>query len=188
LGRDLTILQAMSAEMEDYLKSEVLFWQMMQGGMPKLTLGGYLLRQHRLLALSDLLDEAQQALLEQAVIQFNQALVERIVRLEQKAHRELEARIRQWGEYLKDIEWEQRGSIGGYGSAVETRAMIAALIDKLQVAPYELDSRILKQVTLLDANLRRFWHSGAFVWPESWQPAYPKKTYWWLYGSPKRSG
>jgi hypothetical protein len=186
LGRDLTILQAMSGEMDDYLKSEVLFWQMMKGGMPKLTLGGYLTRQHRLLALKHLLDESERVRLETAVVQFNLALVEKIVRLEQKAHRELAARIRQWGEYLKDIEWEKGGSIGGYGSAVETRAMIAALIDQLQMAPYQLDSRFLAQVSLLDTNLRRSWRRGAFVWPESWQPAYPSKPFWWLYGSPRR--
>ena len=55
LTRDLSILVAMAAEMETYLNSDVLFWHMSTSHMPALTLGGYLMRQHRLLALRDLL-------------------------------------------------------------------------------------------------------------------------------------
>lgn len=186
LAQDLIIVEAMASEMVDYLKSEVLFWQMMQGGLPKLTLGGYLMRQHRLLALSSLLDAAQQARLEAAVRQFNLALVEKIVRLEQKAHRELEARIRQWSEFLNDLQKERGVGPASYPSAVETRAMMAAIIDKLQIAPYQLESRVLSQIALLDANLSRHWHKGEFVWPEAWQPAYPAHQYWWLYGRPRQ--
>jgi hypothetical protein len=176
----------MSAEMTDYLKSDVLFWQMMRGGMPKLTLGGYLMRQHRLLALPQLLNGAQQEKLDAAVRQFDQALVEKIVRLEQKAHRELEARIRQWGAFLNDLQKDRGVGPASYPSAVETRAMIAAIVDKLQVAPYRLDAQGLHQVALLDANLKRFWLKGAFIWPEEWQPAYPVPDYWWLYGLPRQ--
>jgi hypothetical protein len=187
LSRDLAVLEAMAGEMEEYLNSEVLFWQIMKGGVPKLTLGGYLMREHRLLALFDLLDEPEQARLNQAVNRFNQALVEKIVRLEEKIHRELEARIRQWSEYLKDLEWERTAAVASYRSAVEIRAMIAALVDKLQIAPYHIDPRFPRQIKLLDSNLRRKWRSGGFLWHHSWQPAYPPADYWWLYGRPNRS-
>lgn len=184
LNRDLTILEAMSTEMEAYLKSDVLFWQMMKGGLPKLTLGGYLMREHRLLALRHLLDMVDQARLDTAVVHFNEALVEKVVRFEQKAHRELAARVRQWGEYLKDLEWERSASVANYRSAVDTRAMIAALMEKLQTAPYRLEARFQNQARLLDANLRRNWRRGEFVWPETWSPAYPEDNFWWLYGPP----
>ncbi len=183
LGRDVTVLAAMANEMDDYLRSDVLFWQMEKGGLPKLTLGGYLMRQHRLLALPALLSDEEQTIVNTAVTQFNQALVEKIVRLEQKAHQELEARIRQWNEYLKDFRWEQQAALASYGSAVETRVMLTSLMDKLQIPPYELDARIVRQVTSLDSNLRSRWRSGPFIWPESWQPAYPKTDYWYLYGA-----
>lgn len=185
LRRDLTILEAMASEMDDYLKSDVLFWQMMKGTLPKLTLGGYLMRQHRLLALRDLLDETEQTRLDTAVVRFNDALVEKVVRLEQKAERELGARVRQWGEYLKDLEWERNASVANYRSAVDTRAMIAALIGKMQTAPYRLNARFLNQTKMLDASLRRIWRRGEFVWPESWRPAYPEDEFWWLYGTPR---
>ncbi|HEX6387568.1 MAG TPA: hypothetical protein VF177_23110 [Anaerolineae bacterium] len=185
LSQDLAILEAMAAEMEDYLKSEVLFWRMMKGNMPMLTLGGYLMREHRLLELRHLLDEEEQARLDAAVKQFNQALVERVVRFEQKAHQELEARIRQWGEYLRDLHGDAKAAAVNYETAVENRAMITAVIDKLQMAPYRLEPRVLEQVDLLDRNLRRRWQPGDFIWPEEWLPAYPQTEYWWLYGRPK---
>lgn len=185
LAQDVTILAEMAGEMADYLRSDVLFWPMMKGGLPKLTLGGYLMRQHRLLALPELLSAEEQQVVDTAVTQFNQALVEKIVRFEQKAHQELEARIRQWREYLKDFRWERGAAIAGYTSAVETRVMIAALTDKLQMPPYQLDRRITEQVSLLDNNLRSRWHSGPFLWPEAWQPAYPRTEYWYLYGAVK---
>ena len=185
LAQDLAILEAMASEMEDYLKSDVLFWRMMKGSMPMLTLGGYLLREHRLLALQRLLDESEQARLDAAVTQFNQALVERIVRFEQKGHQELEARLRQWSEYLRDLEGSSKAAAVNYETAAETRTMIAALIDRLQMAPYRLESRIEEQVDLLDRKLRRRWQPGDFIWPDEWQPAYPEMEYWWLYGHPK---
>lgn len=184
LERDLVVLHEMAGEMDDYLTSDVLFWLMMKGGMPKLTLGGYLMRQHRLLALRDLLDKEMQGTLEAAVSRYSQALVEKVVRLEQKAHMELEARIRQWGEYLKDLSWDRSAAVASYGTAVETRATIQALVGKMREAPYQLDPAILPKIALLDGNLRQHWQPGPFVWPAEWLPAYPIDEFWWLYGGP----
>ena len=185
LAHDVHILSAMAEEMEAYLGSDVLFWHMAQGGMPVLTLGGYLMRQHRLLALYDSLNGEQQAEVDAAVAQFNKALEERTVLSEQKAHRELDARLRQWEEYLKDVERGQASAKSNYSTAVEARAMIAALTDFLQLAPYQLDKRVVQRTALLDGRLRPRWVSGDFVWPEDWQKAYPRSEYWWLYGHPR---
>jgi hypothetical protein len=182
LQRDLVVLEAMVAEMPAYLRSDVLFWPMGSGSMPRLTLGGYLMRQHRLQTLADLLSEAEQERLNTAVRTFDDATQETIVRLEEKAHTELEARIRQWGESLREMK---NMSVAYYRTAVETRAMIAALVNKLQSKPYELQSRFVSQVNLLDGNLRNNWQSGDFIWPPEWEPAYPRLNYWWLYGQPR---
>lgn len=185
LAQDVHVLSAMAEEMEAYLNSDVLFWHMSEAGMPVLTLGGYLMRQHRLLALYDSLSEEQQAEVDAAVAQFNQTLEERTVRFEQKAHRELDARLRQWEEYLKDLERGQAGNKSNYGTAVEARAMIAALTDYLQLAPYQLEDRVSQRTALLDGRLRSRWEAGDFIWPEAWQEAYPRAEYWWLYGAPR---
>ncbi len=183
LEQDVTILAAMAGQMEDYLKSDVLFWKMGQARMPMLTLGGYLMRQYRLLTLSDLLSEAKQGDLETAVIQFNAALVEKVVRFETKAHNELDARIRQFEAYLRDLRNKQATGVN-YRTAVEPRAMIAAIIEKLTMAPFQLDRKIPSRVDTLDRNLRQRWIPDEFIWPEAWKPAYPQDEFWWLYGEP----
>ncbi len=182
LTRDLVILEQMAEEMPSYLMSDTLFWPMMKGDMPRLTLGGYLMRQYRLLALADLLDEGERTRLETAVAQFEEAIDEHVVRVEQKAHQELHTRLRQWGEHLKDFQNSKSISAANYSADVEVRAIIAALVNWLQTAPYQLDPKISPQIRRLDTNLRRHWRSGAFVWPDEWMPAYPQDGYWWLYG------
>jgi hypothetical protein len=183
LRRDLIILSAMAEGMDGYLRGEALFGKMAEGGMPMLTVGGYLLREHRLYALRDRLLPDEQIRLEEAMITFNRALVERVVRFEERAHQELAARIRQMEEYLRDLEAKQ-GAAMNYATAVEPRAMLSALSDKLTMPPYHLNPRVTQQIELLDKNLRRRWQPGDFVWPDGWQPAYPPELYWWLYGRP----
>ena len=183
LQHDLRILEAMAAEMPDYLRSEVLFWPMVPSGLPKLTLGGYLMRQHRLLALQDLLNEEEKGQLDTAVLTFNITTHEKIVRVEERSHTELEARIRQWAEALK--EFKGVSSLSYYRTAVDTRLMIALLVNKLQTSPFQLNPRLPPQVQLLDRNLSNKWQSGDFIWSPEWQPAYPRTDYWWLYGRPR---
>lgn len=185
LARDVATLEIMAAQMAEYLDSEVLFWPMSRSGMPMLTLGGYLMREYRLLALAGLLSPEQQTQVEMAVTRFNQALAERIVRFEKKARNELQARLRQWEEYLKEVERGTADKSSNYATAVETRAMIAALLDRLSLPPYQTDERAGQHLALLDTRLRNNWQPGDFIWPESWAEAYPPTDYWWLYGSPR---
>ena len=187
LKQDLYILEAMASEMDEYLRSQVLFWPLSQANLPRLTIGGYLMRQHRLLTLGHLLNNKEIARRDAAVVQFNQALDEKVVRFEERAHQELHARFRQWGEYLKELHDSNLAVADFYPSHVQTRAMISGLIAKLRLPPYEFDERIKSQLATYDQVLRNYWHPGEFVWPEWWKPAYPKSEYWWLYGSPRDS-
>jgi hypothetical protein len=103
------------------------------------------------------------------------------VRFEVKANHELEARIRQFEAFLRDLHKGQ-GAGMNYETAVEPRVMIAAIIDKLSITPYQLDRQIPSRVETMDRSLRQQWASGDFIWPKTWQPAYPQDDYWWLYG------
>jgi hypothetical protein len=183
LARDLVVLEAMAAEMDEYLRRDVLFWPLRGSDLPRLTLGGYLMRQHRLLQLRDLLSMAEQERLHAAIKRYHEGQEEKIVRLEKKAHEELEARIRQWREYLNEVKGGS--SAAYYPSAVDTRAMIRALVNQLRISPYQLNEEVPSQIALLDRELSRIWESGDFVWPFDWQPAYPREEYWWLYGRPR---
>lgn len=185
LAQDVAILTAMAGEMAEYLDSDILYWPAPRGGMPTLTLGGYLLREHRLLSLTGLLSAERQAQVAAAVTRFNQALVDRVVRIEKKAHHELEARLRQWEEYLKDMDRGAFDRSTNYDTAVETRAIIQALLDRLSLPPYRLEARPAQNLSTLDTRLQNRWRPGEFVWPAAWATAYPQAEYWWLYGSPR---
>jgi hypothetical protein len=185
IKQDLHILEAMASEMDEYLRSQVLFWPLSQANLPRLTVGGYLMRQHRLLTLGHLLNNEEIARRDAAVVGFNQALDEKVVRFEERAHQELHARLRQWGEYLKELHDRNLAVADFYHAHVQTRAMISALIKKLQLPPYEFDKRIEAQLETYDGVLNNYWQPGEFVWPGGWQPAYPKSEYWWLYGRPR---
>lgn len=185
LAHDVAVLAAMAGQMAEYLDSEILFWPLGRGNMPMLTLGGYLLRENRLLALPELLTPEQRTQVDAAVFQFNQFLADRIVRFEAKAHHELEARLRQWEEFLKEIEHDTLQRSSNYSTIVETRAMIHALLDRLSMPPYRAEGRPTQHLALLDTRLQGRWQPGEFVWPAEWQPAYPRAEYWWLYGSPR---
>ena len=185
LGQDVAVLSAMAEQMPQYLDSDILFWPAPRGGMPALTLGGYLLREHRLHALAGLLTAEQQMEVSGALTRFNQALADRVVRFEKKAHHELEARLRQWEEYLKDMDRGTFDRSSNYATAVETRAIIQALLNRLGMPPYRAEDRPEQHLAALDTRLRGRWQPGDFVWPAAWEPAYPREVYGWLYGSPR---
>lgn len=185
LSKDVDALVAMASHMTEYLNSDILFWSLPRTDMPMLTLGGYLMREHRLLALAGLLSPEQRARVDAAVVQFNQALADRVVRFETKAHNELEARLRQWEESLKDMDRETFDRSSNYSTTVETRAMIQALLDRLSMPPYRAEARPQQHLATLDTRLRNRWQPGEFVWPQEWATAYPPSEYWWLYGLPR---
>jgi hypothetical protein len=186
LHHDLEAIEAMAEKMDSYLGSDSLFWSM-GPGLPALTLGGFLMRQYRLDALSAELSEADQARFLKAAQQVNGILAERVVAFEKKAHQEIDARIRQWQEYLRDRDWEDsprqlREQQRRYATAVEARAMLHALTETLQTPPYQLDEQVPQRIEALDKRLRNEWQDGEFVWTEGMEPAYPRDRFWWLYG------
>lgn len=181
---DIAIVVAMSEELEDYLRHDVLFWPMSVSTMPRLTLGGLFMRLHRLSALRDQLTPEKRTLFDQAQVRVNDVLANQTVATEQRAHQEIEARLRQWQTSMRD--WLQNAPTPAfYATSVEVRVILSALFDKLSTPPYRLDSELIQRLQGLDQALRGRWQSGEFIWPSAWQPAYPHQRYWWLYGLPK---
>ena len=82
LLHDLLILEEMAGNMKPYLISNATNWTIPRANMPKLTIGGYLMRQQRLLVLEDCLNSEDKARLWAAIQKFDEALVERVVRFE----------------------------------------------------------------------------------------------------------
>lgn len=185
LRHDLGILTEMANQMQDYLISDATDWTIPRVNMPKLTIGGYLMRQQRLCALREQLNPDDQQRLDTAVATFNDALSNRIVRFEQRSHFELRTRLSEWVGYLRDLTHHTAAQRNHFIGIVDTRVVIQALMDKLQQRPYELDATIQAEVAGLDKNLKARWTVGEFVWDNVWIDAYPRTDYWYLWGCPK---
>lgn len=183
--RDLKIFEIMVSEMDDYLMSEATHWTMEKGDMPKLTIGGCLMRACRLPVVRLQLDGAAQKRLDVAVQYFEKALSGHVVRFEKRMHQELHARLSDWSAYLRAMASRMMADVDYYASVIDTRAVITAMIDELQKPAYQFDAHISEEVTTLDENLKGRWQVGTFVWPSVWQPAYPPEKFWWLYGRPQ---
>jgi hypothetical protein len=186
IEQDLRVLEAMSVEMGNYLESDALFYPLMHSDLPQLTLGGYLMREHRLVGLSHKMEELYRERLAAAMDRFREAVVGHVVRVEQRATDEIEARQRQWREALRDMSEESYTYEAYYATAVEIRAMLEALMDYLQQPPYQLAPKLLDELNRLDQRLREQWQEGPFVWHDVWQAVYPPERYWWLYGRPRK--
>jgi hypothetical protein len=188
LKRDLAILEAMVDGMPEYLMSDAAVWAMRRGDMPPLTIGGCLMRLRRLSRLQNQLLGEERVALAEARDAFDEALREKVVRFEQRAYGELNARLREWTTYLRDLAHSSKiaGDRGRYAATVDTRILIDELTDKLGEHPYRLDGRVARDIAALDRRLRPMWQPGDFVLDAVWQPAYPADRYWWLYGRPKR--
>lgn len=183
LVQDLKIVGQMVDKLEAYLNSNEIFWQNIDDDLVPPTMGGYWLREHRLLALQDtLLDGTQQSKLESTVAQFNQIYSRNKLQAEAKAQQELTARVRQWDNDLDDLLHDDFPSIAYYSVDVEVRAIIVVLFDKLQQNSVQISAAVTSQLEWLDKQLEKRWQSGEFIWPAEWVPAYPQDIYWWLYG------
>lgn len=184
IEENLQICEAMAVSMSAYLDSEAVYYPLATPTYPKLTLGNYLMRQQRLLALSKQLDEIVKGRLEAAVFKFNQAVNNRVVRVEQKGAEEAGIRLRQWRQAVSELKETPASVLTYYSTTVTNRVMLTALHKHLQQEPYQFEETIVAEITAVDQQLREIWEPGAFIWPEIWQEAYPQNSYWWLYGRP----
>lgn len=187
LKNDLAILAAMVRGMPGYLASDVTWWDMGQIDMPLLTVGGYLMRRRRLGALEELLGSAEREALAAANATYDQIVSSQIVRLEDRASSELGSRMREWTVYLRDLAVSKRlaADTERYNYLADTRVVIGELVDKLSESPFRLAEHIPTDVAALDYRLKFRWTLGPFIWSPVWASAYPRDTYWWLYGHPR---
>lgn len=184
LKQDLTILEAMIENMADYLSVDSLFYPLPNPSYPRLTMGGYWMREERLSALSFLLDAAQQSRLQEIQAKFSEISVNNPHQIRQKAGEELQARLRQWRGYLKGFEQDKDESEAYYSNDVQVRLVLDILLSKFGGTSDELAPTVAEEVATLDVRLNNIWQAGSFVWPSDWRSAYPEDDYWWLYGLP----
>jgi hypothetical protein len=113
LDRDVHVLCAMAAHLTPYLYENELYGYL-SGDLPKLTLGGLLLRLYRLNRLSHLLDSDQQARVEEARRSFDTERARWAAHYEIKLGHELGARVTALDSFLQECHEDFQACAAGY--------------------------------------------------------------------------
>ena len=181
---ELAVLEKMAEELQAYLLSDVLFWQMQAGSnFPKLSLGRLLLARERLRAFEHQLSPAQRTELQKADRQIENVLGQWQVAAEKHAGHELRSRANLWQRF-----WEECGEAPGhcadnYAQEVSQRAIAGLLLREF---PRIAETPEARGLLALDSTVRPRLGANGFVWDESLKPAFPESDFWFLYGKPAR--
>jgi hypothetical protein len=181
LDRDVRAVEAMAENLTPYIYEEELFGRL-DASLPRLTLGGLLMRFHRLEALRDQLTPEQQAVVRKAQQKFEEVRREWPVHYEGKLQHELRSRLVALGQYLQEAEEHPRLGLENFASSMEKRVMVEALKDAAEeqgVWTDELKGTLLST----DNRISRLIERGSFIWDSRVEAAYPPDKFWFLYAS-----
>jgi hypothetical protein len=182
LDRDVHTVEAMAARLTPYIYENELYG-LMPGDLPRLTVGGLLMRLHRLTAISGLLSAPQQAILSAASQQLDQVRKDWAVAYEGKIAQELRARLRALDQFANECGENPRGCIDNYPSGIEKRVIVEALKDAA-TASNTLTPDLRVAITNIDEKMRRHVKPGStFLWDKRLEPAYPRDKYPFLYAN-----
>jgi hypothetical protein len=185
---EMAVLEAMAAEMEPYLKSDILYWQLSPAQRispppPMLTIGGALLRARRLEALTEGMGPALRERLAAARLTLEAALTAWKAHAAQKMGLELEARLNSWRRYASECQARNQLCVTSFPSEAEKRTILALLLDRAE-EPVEV-GEFRQQLQGPDARFREYFEPGEFIWDERLESAFPAEGFWWLYGRPE---
>jgi hypothetical protein len=178
---ELIIVQHMLRDLEEYLKSDVLYWHVAEPNplgshMPQLTIGALLEALLRAAAAHNEFTPGQRQELEAARAQHDRIRAAHPALYVGKAMHELHSRLDSW---KADLEDESRKTKASYAQDVRVRAKIHLLEQALGPdSPRELR----EQREQIDQGWFEVFVPGEFVWDVRLQAAFPKNPCWWLYG------
>jgi hypothetical protein len=178
---ELIIVQHMLRDLEEYLKSDTLYWHVAEPNplgshMPQLTIGALLEAITRAAAAQNDLTPGQQQELEAARSQLDRIRAAHAAQFVSKAVYELHSRLGAWKANLDD---EGRKSKSFYAQDARVRAKIFLLENALDT---DVPAEVQQHREQIDLELFEIFVPGEFVWDARLQPAFPKDPCWWLYG------
>src|SRR5512147_1247189 len=181
---DFTIARTFAAELEAYLKADVLHWpvthaQPLGDKMPQMTIGGLLEALVRAEAAQDDLTPDQRVELRSIRAEHDRLRADRPVAYGNKAAREINSRLDAWSQYLDDATRKPADVAAYYPHEVRARAKAYLLAQTLGA---DLPQNLRQRLALLDTRLRPLFKAGDFVWDNRLKSAFPENPCWWLYG------
>lgn len=178
--QNLEALTSMASNLTPYLYEDELFGHL-GNNLPKLTVGGMLMRLHQLKALESELNGKHQQELHDAEANINAAKNEWSLHYEQKILREIESRLGALRWYTDDCTKDPVSCANGWRNEAEKRTIVAELVFEAKKLDIFTDD-LRADIAHLDGRLRQFHKDGDFLWDDRLETAYPKADYWWLYG------
>lgn len=183
---DLHYVLATAADLKDFLLGDTIYWSLSNAGhadyyLPKGTLGGLMVRLHRLEGLEGELTPEQADQLHEARQTIEAEIKRWTVQAEVIALRESKVRIQTWLRYVEELEEHPHRNAPEYPTQARGRTALAFLI------PYvEPDTRagFVGQLATADHLLRSLPTKEEFVWSSGLRQVYSERDFWWLYLKP----
>lgn len=177
-------LQAGLDVAEQYLLSDNLFESMsitssIGVGYPSLTIGNLLLYQKYARQLAKM--GSEQGISQKLDTQLDVLRSRWRVAWGRKTAWEFEARLRQWGNAIKEIRDDPGENLAYYHHEVRSRVLLDLLSDDAR----EIDPAAHEHLKSLDLILQAIFKPGEFIWEQEVAPAFPKDVYWYLWGEPR---
>jgi hypothetical protein len=177
---DLDYLTYMADEMKDYLLSDEVYWHT-AGPMAEGTLGGILVRMRRLYAAYSQMSAEQKEAYDRAKTTIEGQLDKWRVQAENKARRELKARVGEWNRFIDELESDIEEYSAEWDNIVYLRTAIHLLMGIREDLISDEDA---EAIAALDARYRTLAKPDAFAWDDAFAGEFPNEDFWWLYVSP----
>jgi hypothetical protein len=180
LDNDLRVAVEMADGLVPYIYSEPVYGAMPQT-MPRLTVGGLFMRLNRLNAIRALLSSTQQERLDQAQAKFDSVRREWAVAYEGKLDKEIALRLHAYQNLLQECAEDSRRAYDVYPAEIDKRVMLEGLLSEATRLNVLKDEHA-QAIKGMDTALKSYIVSTPFIWDSRLEPAYPKETFWCLYG------
>ena len=179
LNHDIDTIQAMASRLVPYVYEDVVFGYM-PDALPKLTIGGLLMRLDRLALMGNLLSDEQRARLAAAQQKLDSVKHEWLVAYTNKTTEELVVRINEWNEFFNECRQNENDCREVYSLMAEKRVMAQVLANEA-IKLDALTPDIEKRLNTIDSQLQPYFKPGSFIWDKQLQQSYPQDQYGFLY-------
>jgi hypothetical protein len=177
--RTFSFLQAGTGDLEAYLLSDSLYWQLPgPATRQRLTPGGLLMGLIQLESMGEPTWQAGQIISIQARI--DNVKLEHHSAWERKIHKEIAARLQLWKMYLEEYRLNPEEHGVYYSREVNWRVLLQLLLK--ESSEPNIQSEVL---SALDKMVKSNWLPGEFLWEPYLVNAFQQPEFWFLYGKLK---
>jgi len=180
LEYDLRVLSEMVSNLTPYLYENEVYGYL-SGNLPRLTLGGILMRLYRLTHLKEHLNPAQRNTLEKAQNTFKTQTEQWATHYATKLQNEIQARLNTLEQFITECNHDAHACAAGYPTQAEKRTMIEHLQAEA-ASRGVLTDQVRSRINHLDNRLRRILLEGPLITDERLKAVYPVDRFWWMYG------